>query len=366
MADKFNPDENCDVPRVSPFKIGAPKIITAAVSMCLFLGMWFLYHELYVTEAQSIDEINFTVEKGETINQLAKRLHQENIIKNQWLFKKYLVWKGIDKKVQAGEFKVIYPITLVRVATALKSVVFQGEKTITILPGWDLRDLAEYLVAKELITNQEDLFDLVGKPAVLYKNKPAPKLSYSFKLFNDKPDNVSYEGYLAPDTYRIFDDAILEDIIKKLANQQNKLFTDKMYDDIKSQGRNVHDILTMASILEREVRNLEDKAKVADIFWRRYENKWALQADSTVHYAVNKKGDLFTTKEDRNSYNSWNTYQYLGLPPGPISSPSFDSIKAAIYPETNDYWYFLTTLDGEVKYAVNIDEHNRNVQKYLR
>ena len=366
MEDKFNPDKNFDMPIMNPVKIGIGKIITMAVLIAIFLGMWFLYYELYIFEAQNINEINFTVEKGETIDQLAKRLDQENIIRNQWLFKKYLVWKGIDKKAQAGEFKVNYPITLMRVATALKSIVFQGEKTITIVPGWDLRDLAEYLAVKEIIKDEQELFDLAGEPAVLYKNKLLSKLPYDLKLFNNKPKSVSYEGYLAPDTYRIFDDAALPDVIKKLAEQQDKLFTDKMYADMKSQGRTVHDILTMASILEREVKKFVDKAKVADIFWRRYENKWALQADSTVHYAINKKGELFTTKEDRNSPNFWNTYQYPGLPPGPISAPGLDAIRAAIYSEPNNYWYFLTTLDGEVKYGEDLDEHNRNVRKYLR
>jgi UPF0755 protein len=366
MEEKFNPNENYDVPVLHPMRIGVGKIIAMIVLVCMFLGTWFLYNELYIAEAQSIDEVDFTVEKNETIDQLAKRLDEANIIRNQWLFKKYLVWKGIDKKVQSGNFQVIYPITLARVATSLKMAVYQGEKTITILPGWDLRDIADYFVTKEIIFDKEELFNLVGEPAVLYSNISAPKLSYDFKLFYDKPNNVSYEGYLAPDTYRVFDDATLEDVIRKLANQQNKLFTDKMYADIKSQGRTVHEILTMASILEREVRTAGEKAKVADLFWRRYENKWALQADSTVHYAVNKKGDLFTTKEDRDSNNLWNTYQYPSLPPGPISAPGLDSIKAAIYPEANNYWYFLTSLDGEVKYGVDLDEHNRNVQKYLR
>ena len=375
MEDKFNSDENFDVPVAHlTVKIGRGKIISATALMCIFLGMWFLYNELYVAEAQSIDEIDFTVEKGETIDHLAGRLEEEKIIRNQWLFKKYLVWKGIDKKVQVGNFQVLYPITLARVATALKTALWQGEKTITVVPGWDLRDLADYLIKKEIIKDQQELFGLIGEPARLRPRfaeatqgkQDFSALPYNLKIFNDKPDNVSYEGYFAPDTYRVFDDATLEEVIKKLANQQNKLFTDKMYADIKSQGRTVHEILTMASILEREVTTAGEKAKVADIFWRRFDNKWALQADSTVHYAVNKKGDLFTTKEDRMSNNPWNTYQFAGLPPGPISAPGFESIKAAIYPEKNNYWYFLTSLDGEVKYGVDLDEHNRNVVKYLR
>lgn len=363
---KFNPDDNYDVPMIQPIKIGKGKIAAMITVVALFLGVWFLYNELYVAEAQSIDEVDFAVEKGETINQLAKKLKSEKIIRNEWLFKKYLVWKGIDKKVQAGNFQVIYPITLVRVATSLKNAININERTITVLPGWDLRDIADYLLDKEVIMDKEDFFAMVGESAVFYKTKPAPKLPYDLSLLKNKPNNVGYDGYLAPDTYRIFEDADLSDVVKKLVSQQNKLFTDKMYEDIKNQGRNAHEILTIASIVEREVKSAADRAKVADIFWRRYENKWPLQADSTVHYAVNKKGDLFTTKDDRNSNSPWNTYQFAGLPPGPICAPSFDSIKAAIYPEANNYWYFLTTLDGEVKYGIDLDEHNLNVQKYLR
>lgn len=363
---KLKADEEGFTPK--PPGVGVIKIIAAIVLVCIFLAMWFVYTELYVAEAQNIDEINFTIEPGESIGQLAKRLDGEQIIRNAWLFKKYLVLKGLDKKVQAGQFQVIYPITLVRVATALKTAIRQDEKIITIIPGWDLYDLADYLQTKEIIKNKNELFDLVGKPAVLYRSSTglAPKLSYNFKLLEYKPNNVSYEGYLAPDTYRIFKDATITDVIEKLLEQQNKIFSEKMYQDIQASGHTVHEILTIASLLEREVRTPKEKAKVADIFWRRYSKNWALQADSTVHYAVNKKGDIFTTKEDRNSSNPWNTYQYPGLPPGPISSPDFESIKAAIYPEGNNYWYFLTTLDGKVKYAQDLSGHNRNVQKYLR
>jgi UPF0755 protein len=340
-------------------------IIATAIFAVIFLFMGFVYVELYVKEAQSIDEVNFTIEPGETVDQIAEKLKTENIIKNTWIFKKYLVLKGIDKRIQAGEFKVIYPITLVRVASSLKYVIAEQEKTITILPGWNLREIAEYFKSEEIIDDVDEFYDLVGKSAVKYSGN-APKLSYEFKLLNYKPNNVSYEGYLAPETYRIFSDSSIKEILVKIMSQQNRLFTNVMYDEINRRGRSVHEILTMASILEREVRTREEKAKVADIFWRRYDNNWALQADSTVHYSVNKKGDVFTTKEDRDSNSPWNTYKFPGLPPGPISSPDIDSIKAAIYPRTNNYWYFLTDFDGNVWYAEDLDEHNNNVQKYLR
>ncbi|MDP2684568.1 MAG: endolytic transglycosylase MltG [bacterium] len=340
------------------------KIITIFLLSVLFM-MWFLYNSLYIEEAQSVDEVNFIVEKGQSITTLAEKLENNNIIKNKWLFKKYLVYKGIDKKVQAGSFTVQYPITLVRVANSLKNAVALNEKVITIIPGWDMRDIAVYFVGIGLVEDAGSLYKVVGAPATKYSNN-APTLDYDIDILHEKPATVSYEGYLAPNTYRIFDDATLSEILQKLILQQSRVFTSQMYEDIKKSKRNVHEILTMASIIEREVSTPAEKAKVSDIFWKRYDSNWGLQADSTVRYVTGRTGDVFTTGEERNIDNLWNTYEYPGLPPGPISAPDVYSIIAAIYPEKNDYWYFLTTLDGEVKYAKDLDEHNQNVRKYLR
>lgn len=250
------------------------------------------------------------------------------------------------------------------------------EREITIIPGWDVRDVARYFVKEGLVSDAEGFFtQVVGVPAYEYSlTRQLPSLfqeldvySPKIKVMADKPWFLSLEGYLAPDTYRIYKDAGIQDIIKKLLEHRDSQFTEKMYVDIKNSDRTVHEVLTIASILEKEVKTKEDKAKVADIFWRRHDVNMGLQADSTVHYAVNKEGDVFTTAQDRASKNPWNTYKYPGLPPGPISSPGLESIMAAIYPEKNDYWYFLTTLDtGEVKYARTLAEHNENVRKFLK
>ena len=331
----------------------------------LLFGAW-LYSVLYQVQAQDIDKLIFVVEPNESVAALALRLEQEQVIKSAWLFRKYLVWKGIDKEIQAGQFTVEAPVTLARVVAVLQARATQEERAITVIPGWDMRDIAGYL-DKENVAHEKDVIYLLGEPAI-QDNETSAKiiLLKEYQVLRDKPDDVSLEGYLAPDTYRIFTNASLESVLEKLIAERDSQFTEQMYGDIKRGGRTVHEILTMASILEREVQHPEDRAKVADLFWRRYNQNWALQADSTVHYAVGKKGNVFTTSKDRESKNHWNTYQYPGLPPGPISNPNIESIRAAIYPEKNEYWYFLTTVDGEVKYGRTLEEHNGNVARYLR
>lgn len=342
------------------------KVALGFIAICLFIGVWFVYTEVYTASAQDVDKITFEIRKDETVAALADRLEKEHVVRNAWLFKKYIVVKKVDRQIREGMFSVEKPITLSRVVSALAnpSVI---EKTITIIPGWDLRDIAEYFVQKGIASSTEDVYRVTGKPTFDYRNSSdiVPNVG-EFKVSNDKLSFVSYEGYLAPETYRIFKNASVEDVVKKLIAHRNTQITEQMYQDIEKSGKSIYDVIIMASILEREVQSDEDNAQVADIFWRRFEKNWALQADSTVHYAVGKKKEVFTTKEDRSSNSLWNTYKYPGLPLGPISNPGMESINAAVYPEKNDYWYFLTTSNGEVKYAKTLEEHNENRVRYLQ
>ncbi len=238
------------------------------------------------------------------------------------------------------------------------------ELTITIIPGWNLRQVAEYLVKQGFASSSRDVYKITGKPA--YDYRPAalvlPKID-ELKILNDKPAHISLEGYLAPETYRIYQDSDIQEVIAKLVAQRDKQITDEMRNDAQKSGRSFFEILTMASILEKEVTAAGDKSLVADILWRRYDKNWALQVDSSVHYAINKTGTVFTTKQERDFVSPWNTYKYPGLPLGPIANPGLDSIKAALHPEKNAYWYFLTGKDGAVYYGKTLEEHNNNKAK---
>ncbi|MBT4120962.1 MAG: endolytic transglycosylase MltG [Candidatus Magasanikbacteria bacterium] len=351
------------------------KIFLIIISFFLLVATWFFISEIYTAEAQKIDKVTFEVKQGESVGELVIRLEDEQIIRHAGIFKRYLILKGMDKKVNYGEFEVGSPVTASRVAKALSQPGL-SEESITIIPGWTIRDIAIYFSTQGGPVSggenlgkfqQEEITDHVGLPAVNYKisGLQAPDIKLDLKILEDKPWYISYEGYLAPETYRVYKNADVAEIIQTLLEYRESQITDKMWDDIEKSGRSFFDILTMASILEQEVRVQKDKKIVADIFWRRYDMNWALQADSTVHYAVGKNGDVFTTAVDRDTNSPWNTYKYPGLPMGPISNPSLESIEAAIYPEKNDHWYFLTDLDGVVHYAEDLDGHNLNRQKYL-
>jgi len=329
------------------------KIILIIIALCLFIGGWFLYSEIYTAVSQESDSVIFQINKDESISQLAGRLKSEGVIRNAWLFKKYLVGKGLDKNVQAGEYTVAKPITLARVVETM-SVPKISERTITIIPGWNLRDIAEYL-EKENIGTKDNFYQLVGYPPGVEE-----KVTISFK------ENLrSLEGYLAPETYRIYNDATMKDVVEKLINEREKQLTEEIKNDIAKSGRTIHDVIIMSSVVEREAMNPEDMAMVADIFWRRLEKNWALQSCATVNYVTGKKTPGISA-EDQQIDSPYNTYMYPGLPAGPICNPSLDAIKATIYPKKNDYWYFMTGNDGVMRYGKTLEEHNANVYKYLR
>lgn len=305
--------------------------------------------------------VRFEVFPGESAAALGEKLEDAGVVKSATFFRLFAGIRGIDRRIQAGTYTVQPPATLGRVLATLGSPERREEKTITIIPGWDLRDIASYLET-EGIASTTELYRIAGEPARLQ----SPAWRALPAVFFAKPSAVSLEGYLAPNTYRIFADATVEDIIRKLVEARAGEWDSEMLTLLAASGRTMHEVLTVASIVEREVRGSLDRREVADIFWRRLDAGWGFQADSTVHYAVGKKGDIFTTKDDRGKDNPWNTYKYAGTPPGPISNPSVESIRAALQPEKNNFWYFLTTLDGDVKYAKTIEEHQRNVARYLR
>lgn len=332
----------------------------------IFFGLssFFLYRQIFVAVGERTEKLSFEIKDGESAVVLATHLKEQKIIKSEFFFKLYLKQKGLDKKIQSGVFSLTPPFTIPHVALSLSSPE-KNERSITIIPGWNLRDIAAYF-EKEGIVSQKEFFELVGTPAEFQNASFTPPFDGEFSLLHGRPNRLSLEGYLSPETIQIFKNEKLESIVRRLIKQREKEFTVQMLEDIKQRGLTVHEILTMASIIENEVRTPEDRKKVSDLFWRRIEAGMGLQADSTVHYLSGREGDVFTKAKERQIDSLYNTYKYRGLPPGPISNSSVNSIEAAIYPEKNDAWFFLTTSDGTVIYSKTLDEHNMNVAKYLR
>lgn len=298
----------------------------------------------------------FIINKGERVNQISQNLKKEGFICSSFIFETYVWLTGKETKFKAGSHYLPKKSSIRQLVNLLitgKSM--ENEITIKVIEGKTIKEIAGDL----------DNLGVASKENFLKAAKPSPDYKFDFLLENG--DNIkTLEGYLFPDTYRIYRTATAEDIISKMLDNFNKKLTPDLRAEIKKQNKSIFQIIIMASIIEKEARDFEDKKKIADIFWRRIKEGIDLQADSTVNYITGKK-DPGVSYDDAKLDNPYNTYKYRGLPPGPICNPGLDSIKAAIYPEKNDYWYFLSAKDdGKIIYSKNFAEHNLNKAKYLK
>ncbi len=280
----------------------------------------------------------FKVEKGESLNSITNNLSKEGLIRNKVVF--YLIVKrlGIEKSIQAGEFQLAPSMDAETIAKSLTHGTV--DTWVTIIEGLRKEEIAEIL---------------------------SQKFSVSEVEFN----NEAEEGYLFPDTYSVPNGSDSEKIIKILRDTFDKKYAE-IAESAKKRNLSEKEVVTLASLVEREGRTKEDKQEVANILLKRYREDWTLDIDATVQYIVGYqtaekrwwKKDL--SFDDLKIDSPYNTYKNKGLPPGPICSPGFDSLSAvANADESTPYWYYVSDKDGKLHFAKTLEEHNANIEKYL-
>lgn len=311
----------------------------------------------------------FTVAAGESTESIMRRLKEDGLIRSVAVFKMSLQGSGMATKLQPGTFELGGVTTYRQMIERLAGGgIPANEVVLKVIEGWNLRDIkAEF--GRLGLTGAAGFFDKTGEPLAEPRRsdrRPSPDLSSKFAFLADKPASASLEGYLFPDTYRLYKDATAADVVEAMLNNFRKRLSEgDTMALIERSGRSLHDVLTMASVIEKEVRTETDRRLVADIFWRRLEVGMALQSCATVNYVTGKSSPAVSS-EDLQVDSPYNTYKNAGLPPGPICNPGLAAIRAAVSPQPNGYWYFLTDEAGGVHYARDLDEHNRNKARYLK
>ena len=254
-------------------------------------------------------------------------------------------------------------------------IIYKAEESIKILEGWTNADINSYLQEKNFsVWGEDEFLKAVGKRRV-YDLKEKQNFSrdwaMEFDFLESKPENLSLEGYLFPDTYRVFASSSPEEIIYRFLSNFDKKLSPEIRAEIAKQGKTIHEIITLASIIEKEApiflqKNSEDAKIISGIFWNRLRIGMALQTDATLSYIFEDKKPSHSGEELKVD-SPYNSYLYRGLPPGPIANPGLVAIEAAIYPTKTDYLYFLTPIAGaEVYYAKTYAEHLNNKYKYLK
>lgn len=314
-------------------------------------------------------DVDFRIEKGQNVETISANLESARLIKSAFYFKIYMKESGLASKLQAGDYVLSAKYSIKEIVEILsQGKIVSKEKTVKVLEGWNMMEMADYF-EKERIFEGEDFLALAGNRLVAaqekYKNNLKDYAS-AYDFLKDRPAKASLEGYLFPDTYRISANAGPDEVIRKMLDNFGKKVDEKMMADIRSQGKSLYEILTMASLIEKEVKSLEDKKMVSGIFWNRIGNGQALESCATLAYVLGENKKQYTL-EDTKVQSPYNTYENKGLPPGPIANPGLDAIIAAIYPTPNDYVFFLSRFDnGETVFSKTYEEHLRNKAKYLQ
>lgn len=332
------------------------KLISLTVSLVVILAIGAAAYEAYLKKpsASALTE-PIVIANGMSTAEIAAVLKKSGVISSAAVFTAVADLTGKFKDLHAGTFIFKEGMSAV---DALKTLSVQGqtEISVTVPEGFSLRDIADRLVSDKIIASPADLFKITGEPGEQAKLDAALVKDYPFLAY--KPVQNNLEGYLFPDTYLFY------------ASSDAALVVRRMLDGYAAKVASLspapdYETLIIASLVEREVKDPADRAKVADILKRRIAAGMPLQLDSTVNYATGKNS-ASVSSDDLNVDSLWNTYKHVGLPPTPICNPGLDSIRAAQTPTLNSYLYFLTAPDGKVIYSQTLAEHNAAKEKYLK
>lgn len=299
-------------------------------------------------------EILFEIQQGEAFNQVVSRLQKQKIIDKPTRFKVMARLSGQVSRIKFGVYQIEPSMPYGRLLDLITSGRTYSIR-ITIPEGYTMFQIAEILSNKGFCTKEAFIAEC-RKPerlsALGIKNAP------------------SIEGYLYPDTYQVPQGYSAAQIADMLIAQFRKAVDERVFEQARARNISINELLTMASIVEREARLLHEKPIIAGVYYNRLNRRIPLQADPTLIYALlldnRYDGDL---KFSDFGYDSrYNTYKYAGLPPSPIANPGKDAILASLYPAKHNFIYFVARPDnsGAHVFTETLDEHNRAVQAYVQ
>lgn len=342
----------------------AAKAALALFSVIILIigaGAWYVWNGMKPVQGQD-KPTEVAIEHGTGTSAIADKLEQQGVIKNAMLFKLYLKYNNQGSSFKAGEYAFEPSSTYEAIIQKLNDgeVIPVETVRVTVPEGYTIEQIAADLSEQGIVEKAAFLqaADKIAKskPEGITLNLPKP---------NDQVKH-GLEGYLFPETYEFAVGTSAEDMIIRMIKETEKRLIEIQDFDEKLQARkmNLQELLTVASLVEREVVVDEERALVAGVIYNRLNKPMRLQIDATIQYALDKPKERLYYK-DLEIDSPYNSYKHDGLPPGPIASPSIESIKAALSPEASDYFYYVTKKDGTQThlFAKTYDEHLRNIEK---
>lgn len=342
------------------------KILSLFIVLLLIMGAsgFYLNQQLKPMSKES-DIVLFTVNADDNLTTITKALEAEDIIKSADIAKFYGRFIAKPQFI-AGNFQLDRSKSVGEIFTDLQNQdnIVKNDVTITLIPGSWAKDMAKTLSSK-LLVSEDELLTLWSDETFI------KEMISEYEFLTDDILNqnlrVYLEGYLAPNTYNFYVDATAQDVTRVLLNQTNKIFNEHRADFLASKY-SIHEIFTLASITQYESGDFEHDQIIAGIWYNRLDLNMKLQSSVTVCYSLYEYTNWQECETNINIDSPFNTYLYSGIPIGPILNPGEGSIIATLKPKATDYLYFIADVYGDntIYYAKTFEEHNANVNKYLR
>lgn len=328
-------------------------IAVVGASLVISLAAIFTANDVFAFVKDNAMQ-QFYVSENTKLADLAKDLDKQGIINYGTVFKAYLAVKGDSADdVLAGEYQLNPSMDYGQIIDKLTNSSSSDTLQITIPEGYSVAQVRQLLLDNHVCT--ADALDKVLN-------------QYPFKhdfLQDEKPVEEGWlEGYLFPDTYEIYKgNGSVVDTVNKMLNNFASRYGSEITDGANELGRSMHDIVTVASLVEREAQRDDERARIAGVIYNRLNNSSEfpyLQVDASVLYGLGRTSGKLTD-EDLKSDSPYNLYTKEGLPPGPICNPGYASLYAASHPESHDYYYYVAMPDGSHLFASSYEEHQRNI-----
>ncbi len=334
--------------------IGLFKLLFFLLLIAVIAAAYYYYANLKaVSPDMGSPDREIEIPKGIGVKGIAALLENENLIKNELVFLAYCKINETSK-FQAGKYYLNSSMTVQEIVQKLNKGQARIETVkFTIPEGYELRMIIDRLESLGVAPRDEFVNAL--------KNS-----SYSYEFIKDIPDReLKFEGYLFPDTYEVYKNATAEDIVGKMMKRFQSVYSEEFKNRAKELNMTMDQIITLASIIEREAKLDSERKIVSSVFHNRLKTKMKLQSCATVQYLLKERKDVLTYK-DLEVDSPYNTYKYIGLPPGPIASPGLKSIEAALYPDESEYLYFVAKEDGSHVFSRTYKEHLNAQNKIKR
>ncbi|MDI6893450.1 MAG: endolytic transglycosylase MltG [Bacillota bacterium] len=323
-------------------------ILTACLALVACIGASVAWASRPVDPASRAD-VRVVIPPGSPVESIGQILYRAGLIRHPLAFRALVEWMGVPTRLHAGEYDFTPAMGLREIIRRL----VRGEVAtypFTIPEGFTVEQIAD-LLARQGLADREKFLDAARRLELAPHSPP-------------EPGRVRYplEGYLFPDTYRVPRGTAESELISLMVQRFREIWDRELADKARAQGLSVHEVVTLASIVEKETGVPEERPLVAGVFWNRLRRGMLLQADPTVLYALRRTGGLL--RRDLQVDSPYNTYVHPGLPPGPIANPGKAALQAVLEPAATDYLYFVARGDGTHQFSRTLREHLEAVRRY--